>query len=304
MKRFITVVVLAASLFGLTQFGNDFISVVARAESVDRLTDVVSSVHMTHVTSTAALTGQSLEGTIAALEGGASHIPLVVATALIEGWITQLSMLEDPALAPVIEDLNSLLTALDERNVDAATAAMMSLSEETASLAEAVDEVVDKDMLRQLGELLANAGQEAITQETNEQETVDETQSIDEDSADVTQEEASEGEQALDGGQSTAGQTLEGTIAVLQGGATNIPLVVVTAIVDGWITQLSALEDPALVATVADLDSLLTALDERDVDAATTAVVSLRKETASLAEALDNDMLRQLAAILADAVSD
>ncbi|MEM6430998.1 MAG: hypothetical protein AAF708_17305, partial [Deinococcota bacterium] len=109
---------------------------------------------------------------------------------------------------------------------------------------------------------------------------------------------------ASDGEQSITKQTLEGTIAVLEAGATTIPIVVVRAIVNGWIEQLSAREDPALTPTIEGLTHLVDAFNEGDPEAATAAVLRLSETTADLADDTDDDtnidLLRQLAEILAE----
>ena len=101
------------------------------------------------------VTEPSVEGTIAALEGGLENLESDAAIENIQGWQQRLSSLDDPDLEPIITSLEQLATALNAGSPEAPNI-LGRLGEQTTQLAQGV-EGAQGEMLARLGELLSQA---------------------------------------------------------------------------------------------------------------------------------------------------
>lgn len=96
----------------------------------------------------------TVEGTVSALEGGVTSLPLDAALANIEGWQTTLAGSDDPAVQALSAQLGELATALQAESIDPAEVSrlMTSLGEGTTAVAEG------DAQLEGVGNLLQQAG--------------------------------------------------------------------------------------------------------------------------------------------------
>lgn len=96
----------------------------------------------------------TVEGTISALEGGVTSLPLDAALANIESWQTTLEASDDPAVQALSAQLGELAAALQAESIDPAEVSrlMTSLGEGTAAVAGG------DAQLESLGNMLSQAG--------------------------------------------------------------------------------------------------------------------------------------------------
>ena len=96
----------------------------------------------------------TVDGTVSALEGGVTSLPLGAAVANIEGWQTKLEGSDDPAVQALSAQLGELSAALQTQPIDPAEVGRLltSLGEGTASVAGG------DAQLTSLGNLLKRAG--------------------------------------------------------------------------------------------------------------------------------------------------
>ena len=96
----------------------------------------------------------TVEGTVSALKGGVTSLPLGAALANIEGWQTKLEASDDPAVQALSAQLGELSAALQTQPIDPAEVGrlMTSLGEGTSGVAGG------DSQLEGLGTLLKQAG--------------------------------------------------------------------------------------------------------------------------------------------------
>ena len=96
----------------------------------------------------------TVDETIAALQGGLTSIPVDAAVANIEGWETQLSGSDNPALQNIGSQLGELSTALQADTIDSNAVGQLlcNIGDETTAVAG------DDAQLAELGNLLTQAG--------------------------------------------------------------------------------------------------------------------------------------------------
>ena len=96
----------------------------------------------------------TVEGTISALEGGVTSLPLDAALANIQGWQTTLAGSDDPAAQGLSAQLGELAAALQTDPIDSAEVSRL-----MTSLGEGTTAVAGGDaQLTNLGNLLQQAG--------------------------------------------------------------------------------------------------------------------------------------------------
>ncbi len=96
----------------------------------------------------------TVEGTVSALEGGVTSLPLDAALTNIQGWQSTLSGSDDPAVQTLSSQLGELATALQADSIDAAE-----ISRLMTNLGEGTTAVAGGDaQLESLGNLLQQAG--------------------------------------------------------------------------------------------------------------------------------------------------
>ena len=96
----------------------------------------------------------TVEGTVSALEGGVTSLPLDAALANIQGWQSTLSGSDDPAVQALSGQLGELATALQADSLDPAE-----ISRLMTSLGEGTTAVAGGDaQLEGLGNLLQQVG--------------------------------------------------------------------------------------------------------------------------------------------------
>ena len=98
----------------------------------------------------------TVEGTISALQGGLTSLPVDAAVANIEGWQTALEGSDDPVVQGIVTKLGQLSTALQADTVQDAEISnlLTGLGADTLAAAKSAGD----DQLVQLGNLLLNAG--------------------------------------------------------------------------------------------------------------------------------------------------
>lgn len=96
----------------------------------------------------------TVEGTISALEGGLTSLPLEAALANIEGWQTTLEASDETTVQNLGVQLGELATALQADTIDATEVSrlLLSLGEGTSAVA------AGDEQLARLGTLLSQAG--------------------------------------------------------------------------------------------------------------------------------------------------
>ena len=101
----------------------------------------------------------TLDGTISALRGGLTSIPVDAAAANIKSWQDQLSGSDDPLVQGIATELDNLNTALQADTVDSAEVGnlLATLGSDTVSVAEDAEDAQLKAQLIELGNLLLSA---------------------------------------------------------------------------------------------------------------------------------------------------
>ena len=102
----------------------------------------------------------TVEGTISALQGGLTSLPVDAAVANIKGWQAQLSGSDDPIVQGIANQLGELSTALQADTINSAEVAnlLSGLGTDTVSASEGATDAQLKAQLIELGNLLLSAG--------------------------------------------------------------------------------------------------------------------------------------------------
>ena len=96
----------------------------------------------------------TVDGTVSALEGGVTSLPISAAVSNIEGWQTKLEGSDDPAVQALSAQLGELSAALQTQPLDGAEIGRL-----LTSLGEGTSSVAGGDaQLSSLGSLLKRAG--------------------------------------------------------------------------------------------------------------------------------------------------
>ena len=103
------------------------------------------------------VTDPSVEETVAALNGSITNVEVAAGLELTQGWISQLSTLDDPDLEPIIQDLQALQDALSADPVDSAEVKTLLTNLGEATTAAAENATFDQERLTQLGQVLVRA---------------------------------------------------------------------------------------------------------------------------------------------------
>ena len=107
----------------------------------------------------------TVEGTISALKGGLTSLPVDAAVANIEGWQNTLEGSDDPVVQGIVTKLGQLSTALQADTIQDAKISnlLTGLGADTLATAKSAG----NDQLTQLGNLLLNAGTSLVNGATS-----------------------------------------------------------------------------------------------------------------------------------------